>query len=180
MGVKGSTGEIIVGDQNGVWVTRTVKRKPVEERWDRLNIERIVAVPWKKNKDDEEADGEDLRAEVKVMDEACRESMQEEPIIVPVPRRICLGREDLEKYGYTVNCRGCVAILKGTARQAHREACRRILETDLQSTTQGRAVDKRVNEYLEKALQKDEEAKAKRGQTGEDKEAKTEDQEMRG
>ena len=32
LGVKGSIGEMIVGDSKGVWVTRTVRRKPLEER----------------------------------------------------------------------------------------------------------------------------------------------------
>ena len=32
LGVKGTTGEIIVGDKKGVWRTRTVRRKTVEER----------------------------------------------------------------------------------------------------------------------------------------------------
>ena len=30
LGVKGTTGEIIVGDKKGVWRTRTVRRKTVE------------------------------------------------------------------------------------------------------------------------------------------------------
>ena len=31
LGMKGGTGEIIVGDERGVWVTRSVRRKPIEE-----------------------------------------------------------------------------------------------------------------------------------------------------
>ena len=42
LGIKGSTAEIIVGDKNGVWVTRTVRRKPIEERWNRENMEKVV------------------------------------------------------------------------------------------------------------------------------------------
>ena len=152
LGVKGSTGETIVGDKSGVWVTRTVKRKPVEERWDRQNIERIVGVPWKKNADDKEADGEDLRAEVRIMDKEYQERIEEEPASIPVPKRVYIGREDLEKFGYTVNCRGCIAILKGTGRQAHSEACRKRMETELKGTTKGKAVEKRINDYLEKGF----------------------------
>ena len=35
LGVKATTGEIIVGDAEGVWRTRTVRRMPWEERWQR-------------------------------------------------------------------------------------------------------------------------------------------------
>jgi hypothetical protein len=34
LGVKGSTGELIVGNEKGVWRTRTVRRKPEGERWE--------------------------------------------------------------------------------------------------------------------------------------------------
>ena len=32
LGVRGKSGEIIVGNGKGVWKTRTVRRKPIEER----------------------------------------------------------------------------------------------------------------------------------------------------
>ena len=64
LGVKGSTGEIIIGTEKGVWVTRTVRRKPEEERWDRRNIDKIVGVPWRKNEQDDKMDGEGMKAEV--------------------------------------------------------------------------------------------------------------------
>ena len=50
LGVKGTTGEIIVGAKNGIWVTRTVRRKPEEERWNRTSIEMVVGAPWKRTK----------------------------------------------------------------------------------------------------------------------------------
>ena len=33
VGVKGKIGEFLVSDKSGVWKTRAVKRKPVEELW---------------------------------------------------------------------------------------------------------------------------------------------------
>ena len=45
LGVKARTAEIIVENRNGVWLTRTVRRKPTKERWDRSNLEMVVAVP---------------------------------------------------------------------------------------------------------------------------------------
>jgi len=157
LGVKGSTGEIIVGNEKGVWVTRTVRRKPEEERWDRTNIEKIVGVPWKNNEQDANADGDGMRGEVKIMDKEYRERMEAEEEHVAMPRRIYIKKDDLEKHGYMVGCPGCVSILKGTARQAHSEACRKRMETELKNTDRSKAAERRVDEYLEKAIKKDEE-----------------------
>ena len=33
LGLKATTGEIIVGTKSGVWKTRSVQRRPLEERW---------------------------------------------------------------------------------------------------------------------------------------------------
>lgn len=45
LGVKGATGELIVGTREGVWRTRTIRRKVFEERWRRENLEMIGGVP---------------------------------------------------------------------------------------------------------------------------------------
>ena len=41
LGVKGSSGEFIVGDTQGVWKTRTMRRRPAEEKWDSENLELV-------------------------------------------------------------------------------------------------------------------------------------------
>ena len=46
LGVKGSTGEIIIGNGDGVWRTRTVRRRPEELRWMAEEIEKIKGLPW--------------------------------------------------------------------------------------------------------------------------------------
>ena len=166
LGVKGSTGEIIVGNEKGVWVTRTVRRKPEEERWDRKNIEKIVGVPWRKNDQDKNTDGEAMKGEVRIMDKEYRERMQMEGHEETVPRRVYIKKDDLETFGYTVGCPGCISILKGTARQAHSEACRKRMEEKLKGTERSKVVERRVDEYLEKAIKKDEEKReAKRRKT---------------
>ena len=38
--------------------------KTATERWERSNLEMIVAVPWRKNEDDAKMDGERLEGEV--------------------------------------------------------------------------------------------------------------------
>ena len=63
------------GNRNGVWLARTVRRKPAKERWDRSNLEMVVAVPWRKNEDDSKMDGERLKSEVIVMDKEYKEKV---------------------------------------------------------------------------------------------------------
>ena len=60
LGVKATTAEVIVGNRNGVWLTR------------------VVAVPWRKNEDDPKMDGERLKSEVIVMDKEFKEKLEAE------------------------------------------------------------------------------------------------------
>ena len=61
LGIKGKTGEIIVGDAEGVWRTRSIRRKPEAERWRDTHIHGCRA-PWNHGKHDLEPDGEALPA----------------------------------------------------------------------------------------------------------------------
>ena len=58
----GKTGEIIVGDAEGVWRTRTIRRKPEAERWRDTHTSIVVGVPWNHGKRDLVPDGEALPA----------------------------------------------------------------------------------------------------------------------
>ena len=68
LGIKATTVELVVVNQNGLWLTRTVPKKTARERWERRNLEMIVAAPWRKNEDDAMMDGERLKREVMMMD----------------------------------------------------------------------------------------------------------------
>ena len=39
LGTKATTGDLIIGDERGIWKTRTTRRKPETERWTKQNIE---------------------------------------------------------------------------------------------------------------------------------------------
>ena len=45
LGIKGCAGEIVVADSKGVWKTRTVRRRPVKDRWNKEGIEMAKGVP---------------------------------------------------------------------------------------------------------------------------------------
>ena len=51
-GIRGSSGEVVVADFKGVWRTRTVQRKPMEDRWRPEGIEMARWAPWEKKEGD--------------------------------------------------------------------------------------------------------------------------------
>ena len=105
LGVKGTTGEIIVGDDAGIHRTRSIQRKPVEERWNKEYLKMVTGVPWKKSEDDPEVDGEGME---------CRDLTAEEKEKIgeatawkdAVPRRFSIRKQDIEEHGMTKGCPG--------------------------------------------------------------------------
>jgi hypothetical protein len=158
LGVKGTTGEMIVGNKEGVWRTRTVRRKTLQERRTRDNLEMVGGVPWQMG----EKEGEDLKLEVTIMDKDYKEKMRGEAEGERVPRRMFIKKEDVEEHGYTVRCPGCVSILRGTARQEHSMECRRRLEKELGVTERAKRAKKKVGDYVERKMEEDEEVRKKR------------------
>ena len=132
LGVKGTTGEMFVGDAKGVWRTRTIRRKPFEERWGRENLKLVGGVPWKMN-EEVVGDGEKMKDEVVIMDKDYKERRQVEDH-VKIPRAVFIKEKDLEEFGFTKGCPGCVAVMRGTTRQAHTEGCRARMENNLEGT----------------------------------------------
>ncbi len=61
MGIRGKTGEVVIGDKSGVWKTRAVKRRPIGEWWKSENAELDIGVPWNISADDDKADGEMMK-----------------------------------------------------------------------------------------------------------------------
>lgn len=53
-------------------------------------------------------------------------------------------------YRYSAGCPGCKAVLRGTARQGHSEACRWRLETLLRDDERVRGTRDRLDQYIAK------------------------------
>ena len=160
LGVKGTTGEMIVGDKKGVWRTRTVRRKTAEERWNPETLELIGGVPWRV--DGSEADGEDLKTEVTVMDEHYKERVREGATGEAVPRRMYIKKSDVEEHGYTARCPGCISILRRTARQEHTAECRARIEKELEGTQKARNAKAKLREYEARKTEEDERVRKRR------------------
>jgi len=84
LGVRAASGEVIVGLEEGVFRTRTVKRKPVESRCLQLNSSLIGGVPWKESEEDD-GDGPPrkgvIELDAKVMEEDAEEVIKTSPVV---------------------------------------------------------------------------------------------------
>ena len=97
LGVKGSTGEYIVGDGAGVWRTRIES-----ERWNKDTIKLVGGMPWKVNLQDPNVDGEGMKLDVTVMDQHYRDKLRSQrEEFEKVPRNFYLKDRDFESYGHT-------------------------------------------------------------------------------
>ena len=62
LGVNRKTEEIAVRVKSGVFTTRTVRRKPIDDRCKPAAMELIISVPWRTNEEDPRADGDPFEA----------------------------------------------------------------------------------------------------------------------
>ena len=101
LGVKGSTGEFIVGDERGIWRTRTLRRRPKSERWGLQNLKMVGGVPWRMSSSDPNVDGDEMKLNVTIMDKEYRDKLIEEgEFMDKVPKKFDIAKGDLEKHGY--------------------------------------------------------------------------------
>ena len=111
--------------------------------------------------EDKGGDGEDLKAEVTIMDKDYRERIQKDEHEA-VPRRMYISKDYVEVHGYTQRCPGCVAILRGTANQAHSVGCRKILEEAMSGTEKAERAKRKVGEFVDKKMGEEEEVRKKK------------------
>ena len=146
LGVKGSTGEIIIGSGDGVWRTRAVRWRPEELRWRAEEIEKIKGLPW----DHEgEKEGEVVRLE-RLPEELLKQEKQAIKEELKQPYAFHTKREDYEKYGYSTGCPGCRALLTGTTKQKHTPQCRQRMEKEMGELERVKNAKRRREEFFEK------------------------------
>ena len=166
LGVKGVSGEIKIADRTGIWKVRTIQRRPMGERWKGEAADWIIGVPWMKSPTDPKADGEApiLRPTTTTSTPTTTQETVGERMILrePPPRRMSITKEDLEQFGYSARCKGCKAAIKGQYSGAHSEECRRRLEGELRGSEKFQVAERRMLEYLTKALKTEEENRKKK------------------
>ena len=127
---------------------------PLEQRWSVHNLEWVRAVPWNRGKEDEEADGDIPKFDVKqgpgrTLTPGDREEIatQEAANIV---HRAHLTKQDFEKFGFTDRCPGCSAIIHGLRVQRAKETCRRRMEKHLEDDLRVKSAKLRLSERSRK------------------------------
>jgi hypothetical protein len=156
LGIKGMSGEIIVGTKEGVWKTRTISRKPKEIRWSQSNIEMVGGVPWRTNADGEEEEADGAMPEEVIKIETRRMGTEEAEKVkarVEVPRSFTISKSDLEKHGYTAKCPGCRAVLRSVARQPHSVECRERMRKEMEGDAKVQEAKRKEMEFHEKVYE---------------------------
>ena len=100
LGVKASSGEFMIGTARGVWTTRTVRRRPIEDRWSPASAKLVGGVPWFEKREDLEESDEETELVFRPMTAEEREE-EDRLYAEPEVRSFPISRRDLETYGYT-------------------------------------------------------------------------------
>ena len=97
LGLKATTGEIIIGTERGAWRTRTVQRKTIEERWNKDNCVNVGGVPWRTHDEDPKVDGEKI--ECRILEGLERKVLEEAAAKEIVPRGSTSRRRIMKNMG---------------------------------------------------------------------------------
>ena len=143
LGIRDETGESISGTNVRAIKARDVKRKgSQDERWNLQAVLAVQGTPWEpipgQRKDA-------IPVRVRLSEEG---ESQPEPVNLgeedePTKRRARISRQDVIRFGYTVNCPGCQAISRNAPAQNHTEECRKRIEAEL--IKEGGAKAEKVN-----------------------------------
>ena len=152
LGVRAKSGEIIVGSKTGVWKTRTIQRRPYEDRWNTSTTELVRGVPWRTCEDDPNVDGEKLEATKLTPQEV---SSEREVVHDAIPRRFRIEQQHIDAHGYSAKCDGCRSILRRTTRQTHSEACRKRFSELLKDDEKVKKAEEKGKNFIAKAIEKD-------------------------
>ena len=122
-----------MGTADGVLRTRTVRRRPEEQRWTSDCLDVVGGLPWKPNPSDD-LGGEVMPAIDMPMAEPGVEIRRLEYCEGEiVPRRLYLRTQDFKEHGATRGCKGWRG--KGVP---HTEACRKRMTEAIAETDEGR------------------------------------------
>ena len=137
IGYRAQSGEYMVGSSDGAYKTRTIRRLPESQRWDKNEIEGLPWTPWKIKKASEAGNAEEAD---KAHHDPFLDIEVDKSISMPapprtaedaIPRRVYITRATLSRYGMTEGCMGCTTSAIGGSGVAHSEQCRSRIEREM-------------------------------------------------
>ena len=146
LGINERNSEVYIGlPGGGVTSARSIKRLPEDQKWDKNLIEELKGTPWNLS---------GVENSPKITFGQRGDDQDDVPLPVPreeihIPRRVRIGRTDLEQHGFTDSCPGCEASQKNGTPRGHTERCRNRLMEALRGTDDGR---KRINEAVDRIV----------------------------
>ena len=157
LGHARDSNESIVGTPQGAFKAYAIKRIAEAERWDAEMIRNVKGTP---QQPDPEKKG--IRVPISVrFDVGEAEEVQAHPVQEgeePAARRRGITQVDLDKYGYTPGCPGCLAKQRGeVAKKGHSEACRKRIEDlmreDAEDKKKIEASDERITHQIARRIE---------------------------
>ena len=152
-----------MGTAEGASKTYAVKRMPEDERWDPEFIRSMQGIP---QQPDPKKKG--ITIPISFRFESMTTETETHPVkevTEPMARRRGITQTELEKYGFTPGCPGCIAKQRGeVAKRGHSEACRKRIEDMMRQDGDDRrkieAADERITHQIARRIEKDEKRKS--------------------
>ena len=144
LGMRNNSAECFIGNADGVFRAREIRRLEHQDRWDKEAIGSLIGVPWRMKDGKWTVD----RPEVRV----------DHIPIPPLPfegariQRERVTKKDIDEFGATIGCQGCNAIKDNKRSQAHSDRCRMRIEECLRATPHGAERLDRRDEVINEAL----------------------------
>jgi len=153
LGRRWGTIDHLVFDGEAAVEARAVHRRPETERWDKGDIEKVTALPWKwrvTHKREGQVEVIPPRTEEEKSKDK-PEKNQPGPEQVP-PKSVYIQPTDLDKYGYTKGCRRCQLMREKKKAHGirHSAECRNRLEERMKEDQDDRVqkADIKKDEYV--------------------------------
>ena len=152
LGTNARTDEALIGTQNGIVRARSVRRRSRSEQWSYEQILSIKGNPW-----DPTATKEPSHQETNIDLSDHEHIVEETNAAPPQARLVYIKKKDVEEFGATSGCPGCVAAAENRRGVRQTTTCRKRMEERMKGTEDGKRrlqeVEARTNEALARTVE---------------------------
>ena len=158
LGVQEGSALKWVGTEAGVVRAWSIKRRPDDERWVVDELNHMIGLPWQLKPPAEASKKLDAGGGIDL--QVAIEDPPSQPVVVRekrkkgyVPRGIYIRKDiELQQFGYTPGCDGCIAAQRGLGHRQHSSTCKERIAAELEKTDEGKMrlelIRKREEEFI--------------------------------